>query len=191
MKVLRKVSFYLIILISISLTSSCKRVHNYFLLKQFYNKQMNFSGDYWRVTGDTAVQGNPIQALGPINLISYLDEHLCAPCLSNYLNAGLRYTYAFESDSLKYICIAYPREMSDLQEAINGLSEKEVTIFYDVNNVFFENNKLDRLMPDVPKSFLVDRYGKIILVGDPITSEPLYKLYRKNIRMQLEEMSKQ
>ena len=46
-------------------------------------------------------------------------------------------------------------------------------------------------MPDVPKSFLVDRYGKIILVGDPITSEPLYKLYRKNIRMQMEEMSKQ
>ena len=168
--------------------ASCNRIHNYMVLKKFYDKQMDFSGEYWKVTSDTAITSDPSMALGPVNLISFLDEHLCTPCLSNYLNAALRYTYSFDSDSLKYICIAYPRELSDLRESINGLSSKEITIFYDVNNTFFEKNHLIYLKQNAPKSFLVDRNGKIILVGDPITSEPLYKLYKQSIRNLLDEL---
>lgn len=169
------------ILISICLFNSCDYIHNRQIVRQFQNMVMDFSGDYLNMTTDSVFYDDPLSGLGPVTLVSYLDEKLCTPCLANYLSQALKFTYIINSDSLKYVCIAYPREQSSLREAVKDLDPKEITVYYDVNNVFFKNNSLDLLRKEVPKTFLIDRTGKILLIGDPMTSKSFFELYKNNI----------
>ena len=107
-----------------------------------------------------------------------------------YLNVSLSFVNSFHSDSVKYICVAYPRPISELHEAIKDFDDDQIQVYYDKDNLFYKKNSLKLLNDNAPRSFLVNGKGVVLYVGDPVTAKPVADLYKLRIMQMLnDEMS--
>lgn len=151
------------------------------VLRKSYGKQINFNWPMQYVFEDTTIDVIGKPELSSIKVVVYINRELCAPCFSNYLSATLEFIGKFSSDSVQYVCVMYPRPIEQIQEAMDSLELSQTHIFYDTNNEFLKKNSLEKYT-DMFRAFLLDKDNQVVLVGDPLRSTDLQKLYTENIR---------
>jgi len=79
-----------------------------------------------------------------------------------------------------FIPVVYPNEMIDLIDALKAL-QIEFPLFYDTENKFLEINKMEKTLAR-NRTFLLDAHNKIIVVGEPLALNKLWKLYKNTLK---------
>ena len=158
-----------------------------FTIMREYGKKLDFSWQGYQVLSDTLIPDYKISK--PITIISYIDGDLCPECFSNYLNAAQMYVEQFKSDSIQFVCVAYPRPIDELQYALTlyELNPSDVMVVYDSNNDYLKKNSITKLSSGY-NAFLIDKNHKIVLLGDPIRNQAMYDLCKSQIESMLCEL---
>ena len=169
------------LILSISGCTYLERVNNRMMVKQLYGKALDFSWSGFHVMSDTVLPCYDINK--PITIVTHINDGLCNDCFSRYLKTAEKFVGTFHCDSVQYICIMAPRPIESIQYSIqlSGISDSNVKVICDANNQYLTKNKIDKLESG-DNAFLIDENHKIILMGDPIRSNPLNELYKKIIR---------
>ena len=170
--------------------NSCSNYKVRKAIRHFQGKELIMDGCRYQIKAGILEDYETEISFAPITLVSYIDEKLCTHCLTNYLNVSLSFINSFQSDSVKYICVAYPRPIPELHEAIKDFDDDQIQVYYDKDNLFYKKNSLKLLNDNAPRSFLVTGKGVVLYVGDPVTAKPVADLYKLRIMQMLnDEMS--
>ncbi len=178
-------TIFCILLFTTSGCSYCKKIRLRMMIRHEYGRVLDFSWSGSQIMSDTILTGFEIKK--PITIVSHIDAKLCPECFANYLRGAEKYVSLFNSDSIQYVCIAYPRPIDELQYALS-LSETDpskVMVVYDSNNLYLKNNSLTKLSSGY-NAFLIDKDHKIILLGDPIRIQSMYDLCKSHIQSMLD-----
>ncbi len=170
-------------------SSSCSHYKNHqvrMMVKHEYGKVLDFSWAGYQILEDTLLPCFEINK--PITIVSHIDDKLCPECFANYLRAAEKYVNQFHTDSIQYVCIAYPRPVDRLQYALSlaEIDSSKVMVVYDLENKYLTRNSIAKLSSGY-NAFLIDEKQKIILLGDPIRSQSMYDLCKKQIEELLED----
>lgn len=158
----------------------CSRIKTQIKIRHEFGKEVDFSWPGYQVLSDTILPSFEITK--PITIVTHINVALCSSCFSGYLKAAERYVNMFESDSLQLVCIAYPRQIDDLQSALSsaGVSPQKVMVVYDIENLYLSSNSIDYLESG-DNAFLLDNNHKILLLGDPIRFKSINEVYTSTI----------
>ena len=151
------------------------------VLRKSYGKQINLNLPMEYVYEDTTLDAICQPELPPIKVVVYISGQLCAPCFRNYLSTTSEYVDKFSSDSVQYICVMYPCPIEEIQEAMDSLELSHTVVLYDREDQYLKKNSLEKYT-DMLSSFLLDKNNRVVLVGDPLRSTDIQKLYTEKIR---------
>lgn len=179
-----------IVLIYVVLLVSCNRMEELKMrriIKNEYGKVLDLSWSGYQVLADTVL--NNFEIRKPITIVTHIYEDLCWECFSNYLKVAERYVNLFHSDSIQFVCIAYPRPVKELQSALDlaHTDPTKVMVVYDSDDVYLSSNNITKLKSGM-NAFLIDRNHRIVLMGDPVRYDPMHDLYKKTIESLLENI---
>lgn len=162
---------------------SCKsKLTTQKVLQKNYYKVIELSLLHQRVLSDTVLTvTKPEGVTPPIKIVVYIPQILCSPCFRNYLSASNDYTKQFSSDSVQYICVMSPRPINEIQAAMDSLELPQTVVLYDKEEQYLKKNALEKYT-DMFRAFLLDKNNRVVLVGDPLRSTDLQKLYTEKIR---------
>lgn len=161
-----------------------KDIKTSWIIRHEYGKEINFSWPGYEVLTDTVYDYYEIKA--PLTIVTYINEELCEECLSSYLKTAEKFINLFHSDSIEFVCIAYPRAIEKLKYALSlaGTDSLKVRMIYDSDNLYLSSNSITQLSSGY-NAFLIDENHKVILMGDPIRSESVYELYKTTIQKKM------
>lgn len=173
---------HLIIFFLVLSFCGCEQINRFkdiHTVRRMNGKVLDLSGLGDQVLKDTTYKEYSINK--KLTIVSYIDNKLCPECFAKYLMVAEKFIDQFYSDEIQYVCIAYPRPLSDLQHALSlrDVDSSKVMVIYDVNNVFRKNNNIERTKIALC-SFLIGSDHKIITTGDPIRNVRMYN-YCKEI----------
>lgn len=151
------------------------------VLQKSYGKQINLHLPMQYVFEDTTLYVMDKSEFSSIKVLVYISGQLCAPCFTNYLSATSEFIEKFSSDSVQYICVMYPRPINEIQEAMESLELPQTVVIYDEEDQYLKKNSLEKYT-DMFRAFLLDKNNRVVLVGDPLRSTELQKLYTEKIR---------
>lgn len=151
------------------------------VLRKSYGKQINLKLPMQYVFEDTTLDATSQPELPPIKVVVYIGGQLCAPCFRNYLSTTSEFIDKFSSDSVQYICVMYPRPIEEIQEAMDSLKLPQTVVLYDKGDQYLKKNSLEKYT-DMFRAFLLDKNNRVVLVGDPLRSTDLRKIYTEKIR---------
>ena len=179
----------IIIGLSCLLLSSCSYYENLKLrrmVKNNYGKVLDFSWPGYQILEDTILTDFKIDK--PITIVSHIYGALCEECFANYLRTAEKYVYSFHSDSVQYVCITYPRPIENVQYAVKlaGVDPSKVMVVYDSEDLYLENNSITQLESGL-NAFLIDKQHKVLLLGDPLRLESMYRISKTTIDRMLYE----
>lgn len=174
------------LLLLVSSCDYCNTLKKRSMVKHEYGKVLDFSWTGLQILEDTLLPCFEINK--PITIVSHIDDKLCPECFANYLRAAEKYVNQFHTDSIQYVCIAYPRPVDRLQYALSlaEIDSSKVMVVYDLENKYLTRNSIAKLSSGY-NAFLIDEKHKIILLGDPIRSQSMYDLCKKQIQELLED----
>lgn len=115
-----------------------------------------------------------------VYLIKWLEASECTPCMaSNIANNEALYLDQNKNVEFVYIINSHQHEV---EEIYRGLCSKRVkgTVYLDTCNAFFKAN------PHIPESelyhtFVINKQGKVLMVGNPFKNQPMRTLLDKVI----------
>ena len=84
-------------------------------------------------------------------------------------------------DSVQFIYVMYPRPINEIQEAMDSLELSQTLVLYDKEDQYLKKNSLEKYT-DMFRAFLLDKNNRVVLVGDPLRSTDIQKLYTEKIR---------
>ncbi|MFC5683651.1 hypothetical protein ACYE2N_00780 [Flavobacterium sp. MAHUQ-51] len=111
-----------------------------------------------------------------IKIVTYIDGG-CGSCLYNLE----KWKELMKAPELKNVCFLFYIKVYEKKQVSELISEIDFTypIIADLSNQFYEVN---RLKSDKNyQTFLVDKENKIVLVGNPLYSRKIMKLYFETI----------
>lgn len=170
----------------IFLVSSC--TNNYKVrhtLKQMQERTVVLSLDRMKVTHSANADKRYVICKDNYHLCVYIDSTQCSPCQIDNLfhwNEFMDSTYSSKK-KLDYVFIVAPKQ-SQLDEALLSIESCGVKapVYLDTAYVFQKSN------PQIPKNtkyhtFLLDRKGNVLVVGNPMDNENVRKLIKANYKL--------
>lgn len=151
------------------------------VIRRYYGKQVDFNWPMQYVYEDTLLDSIDAFEFSSIKVVVYVSRQLCVPCFSNYLSATKEYTHKLKSDSVQYICVMYPRPIEEIHDAMDSLELPQTLVIYDKEDQYLKKNSLEKYT-DMFRTFLLDKNDRVVLVGDPLRSTKLQKLYTEKIQ---------
>lgn len=111
--------------------------------------------------------------------VQYVDSAQCSPCTLNKMYQWNGYIERFHKKGVRFVFIFEPGKalLEDVYLSIESSGLKN-PIYVDTANVFRDNN---RFLPSDLKfhSFLLDKNGKVLVVGNPLHNKKVEKLMDK------------
>lgn len=161
------------------------------LINNMIQKEVDFSSvDHGIINGEYVAAEIPRHSS---KLVIYLDSVSCSPCVISRLNELERFFDISEVSGGAFIpvFIFTLSEKYDLAAITKSLSYNKVKypiIYVDSGREFLSNNKF---IPIEQKyhCFLVDKDDKIVLVGNPISSDSIWNKYITTIEQMIEGQS--
>lgn len=149
-------------------------------IKYEFGKTIDFSWPGYEVLSDTLLNGFEISK--PLTIVTHINQQLCSSCFGGYLKAAEQYVNFFKSDSIQMVCIAYPRSVDEIQDALSfaGVSPEKVRVVYDIEDLYLSSNSIDYLESG-DNAFLLDRNHRILLIGDPVRFHSINEVYTSTI----------
>ncbi len=163
-----------IITIAILCLCSCTRFSTRKMMRDMMAKPILMPDSLLKVSRDSVVKCN----LSANNtLIVYIDSQECKSCVFSNLKGYDLLNKQSKSSSMFKLAIIISPAHNEREEAI-ALARSHIgfTAYIDVNNDFSEINK------NIPRqrsfhTFLTDRQGRVIFIGDPLSSERMMELF--------------
>lgn len=121
-----------------------------------------------------------------VKIVSYIDNLPCTSCGVKMLRSWIRRTELICPDAA-FLIVVQTTERDTLLQYADSMHLSVPLLYYD-SDVFGRVNGLDALARN--KTFLLDRYDNIILVGEPFYNEKLSTLYKKRVKSLLDEYAK-
>lgn len=151
------------------------------VLRRNYGKQIDFNWPMQYVYEDTILDSMDVFEFTSVKVVVYVSRQLCVPCFGKYLSATKEYTNKLKSDSVQYICVMYPRPIEEIYDAMDSLELTQTFLIYDKEDQYLKKNSLEKYT-DMFRTFLLDKNNRVVLVGDPLRSTKLQKLYTEKIQ---------
>ena len=190
MKLLKLLIFVGIFHITVLFTS-CNQFERFSIqksIKRNVGRTIDLSLNDYQMFSDTIVPCIGIQAKTAM-IVSQIQSSLCTECVSKYIHVAEKYVNTFHSDSLIFVIILGSDEQREVQSMISDIDTGKIVILYTENNDFLARSHFEE-NTKIRNSFLLDRNGKIVLVGDPLTSQNLQYCYNDQIEEMLENEAK-
>lgn len=162
--------------------SGCQRKAIATQLQEMIGQELDMSGVYPIRNGYYCEHVEMLSDTLP-SIVTYLDSTMCASCAINHLN-DLNYLFdgvGPENRPYNLLFIVTPSTGYESEVLLATRTyQGDESFFMDKDHVFLKNN------PFIPSdrrfhSFLIDRYGKVKIVGDPRCGEKLRSLYYSEI----------
>ncbi|MCQ2058509.1 MAG: hypothetical protein MJY71_01600 [Bacteroidaceae bacterium] len=173
---------YLLFMLLFSCQSETWQVQK--TVRKLIGKEIMWSNVQQYVYADTVLEANSANmqsVLKPIKVITYIDSVVCSSCFANYLRGTVAFTDIVNSDSVQYICVMNSRQITAFQEAIQDVDCPRSLVVFDVSGNYLMKNGLENYT-DMFRTFLLDKYNHVVLVGDPLRNNDIQDLYVKSIR---------
>lgn len=151
------------------------------VLRNSYGKQIDFSWTKQTVYADTLFDTIDESDFTAIKVVVYVSSPLCSPCFKRYLYSSSVYINRFPMDSVQFIYVMYPRPINEIQEAMDSLELSQTLVLYDKEDQYLKKNSLEKYT-DMFRAFLLDKNNRVVLVGDPLRSTDIQKIYTEKIR---------
>jgi len=120
-----------------------------------------------------------VELAKPLKIVTYIDKNSCSECSMRILLHWSELLREVSGDSVGFIPVIYPNNASDLMDALKTL-QIDFPLLYDIDNMFLNMNKLGKTLAR-NRTFLLDSNNKIIVIGEPLVSEKLWKVYKNTL----------
>ena len=165
--------------VSILLCASCERLTLRRGLSAMYSHSISFQDSVIRIY-DKNVTKETLSKRSIPTFIVYIDSAECQSCRISEL---MKYSDLYNDDKGKVnVVVLFSPSKGNLDHLQSVLSRYNYPfpVYIDPNNTFLKTN------PFIPedrrfRSFMIDREGNVIFVGDPTTSPKLRYLYNRII----------
>jgi hypothetical protein len=117
-----------------------------------------------------------------IKIVSYINGN-CDICISDLKKWQDYIDENYPYKELTIIFYVHADDPHTFKYINNTYIHSKFPMFLDSNNYFFRNNKLSE--DKILQTFLLDKEGNVILVGNPLFSEELKVLYKNEILKRL------
>lgn len=170
--------FFLIGLVLFSFLISCNDKYQKNRIKKevksLIGKTINLNIEVNEAFSDTIIK-NAVIPDDCYRIVSFIPIKSCTKCMLKIIPVmdSIRFQMN-KTESTKLIIIT---DQTD-DELKKVLSELNITssVYFDVNNEYLGKNKMTNIL-DRNKTVLVDKQGKIILVGEPFYNNRMRELY--------------
>lgn len=169
-----KLLTYIIIVISLM---SCKKDLNS-IVSSLYGKEISFDGDFQTLQSDTLMSGFDLNT--PIKVVAYLNSSICTPCVENYITVSSKFIKNIGSDSVIYVCILQSRPIDSLQLFLSNVNLPGIVVIIDTYNKYGTINSINKYN-NMLTTYLLDSENRIVLIGDPLRSNKVRKIYETQI----------
>ena len=170
---------YSFLFILILLLPSCTKQNIRHNLKQMMSRSIVLPEQLERVQADTIVV---IKQPSSAKCVVYIDSSECMSCrIDRLIRYTALYYSGYESPLFDLMVIVSP-SLGQKNHVIHQLQlSVDFPVYLDPRNEFLELN------PHIPKekkfhSFLIDKFGKVIFVGDPTSSDRMMELFLEALR---------
>lgn len=135
-----------------------------------------------------AIENGRISGIEPLpdraKLIEYIDSSSCSVCRIAHLEIADNLFMMADSTRLFDVIIIFSPCAEDASEVLRMLSAKKYKfpVYFDTSNEFARKN---RAIPSDQKyhTFLVDKNGFPVFVGNPNQSDKLYSIFVKSLSL--------
>jgi hypothetical protein len=136
--------------------------------------------------GSDSVVVNPNN--GMARLFVYVDSVACSSCRLKIMHEYTKFVYYHKETGGSFVPLfVFSPPRDKIEEMIQTLKETrfDYPVFIDENQAFPAAN------PHIPTdnrfhTFLIDKNGKVVLVGDPVNNPALWELYKTTISTLIE-----
>ena len=147
--------------------------------QKLYGQKVKFPTSYLSIAAGEEALSIDTELAKPLKIVTYLDKNSCSECALRILLHWNEYIQNVSDDSVGFIHVVYPNDASDLKEALKAL-QIDFPLFYDKENKFLKMNKMEKTLAR-NRSFLLDAHNRITVVGEPLGSETLWRVYTNAI----------
>ena len=148
-------------------------------IKRNIGKTIDLSLNEYQLLHDTVVPFTGLHADHAI-IVTQVQPDLCTDCLSKYIHMAEKYVSIFHSDIVLFVVILGADIQKEVQSMIADIDSNKVIILFTENNDFLKRSSFVENRR-VRSSFLLNKYYKIVLVGDPLTNQKLQYCYNNQI----------
>ena len=159
-------------------------------------KEVDFSSiTQGLVNGQDQIDDITVPLNIPARLVIYLDSFSCTSCVISRLNELENFFNISKSSNGAFlpVFVFTPSEKEKNDNLINiknSLKQNNIDfpVYIDFENSFLSNN---RFIPEEQQyhMFLLDNENKIVLIGNPVSSDSLWDLYMNTIEALIEKHS--
>lgn len=150
------------------------------IIRNLYGKKIDFNWTKQTIWSDTLLDVYNWELDQTLKIVVYIDSTMCESCLYSYLSASSQFMDKVSSDSVVYICVLQNRPMAQIQKFLLTSNISNVIVTVDIENKYLRKNNIDKYT-NIITSFLLDTNNRIVLVGDPLRSNILKKMYEDKI----------
>lgn len=164
----------------LAVLSGCKRNDAEQAVKELMGKTISFEWDKTFINSDTVIDDNNYE-LQPIKIVTHMDETSCVPCINTYITfaSDVLREYGYSEDSIKYYVILH-RTQKEAVDCFDGKTIPFIELVNDINDVYLEKNGLDSY-ESMYTTFLLNEKNEIVVIGDPLRSLGVRRLYFSKI----------
>lgn len=167
--------------------ASCETQKLQKALERFIQKEVIIPQGILQMTqGIDTIMLNP--TAGDARLVVYVDSLDCSPCRLGHMydyEEIIEYHDEIGAEFVPVFIFSPPR--AKVKEVMLSLKMTDFNypVFIDTNHIFGSSNTH---IPEDKRfhTFLLDKNGQVILVGDPVNNPSLWKLYKQTISQLIE-----
>lgn len=158
--------------------SSCRRIHNYNCLRKLSGQEITIPASIDYYEGSNPFYANSDSAKATV--FFWVDNTECSTCRLTNMNPFYK-VFNFCRDSVENVNVMVlftpSQEKKDDFMDVALYRERDLPIYVDEDNVFYEEN---RFIPEDVRyhAFLLNDKNQIVLVGDPLAGTAIWNLYR-------------
>lgn len=163
---------------AVIMISGCSTVHIKHELRRFQKSTVTFSGKYEKIENRCI---SPVYLEdGEITMVMYYDSTECSECrINQLLNYIPLYELADSTEKFRVITIFSPR-----QDEYDNVMARLMVLNFEFSVYIDKDSRFRKANPGIPEdrrfhSFLLDRDGHPVFVGDPVASETMGSLFEK------------
>ena len=148
--------------------------------KKLYGKKIKLPAEYLSIASGEGVFSIDTELSKPLKIVTYLDKNSCSECALKIFNHWEELLKEVSGYSFGFIPIVFPNDISALKDAMSAL-QIDFPLFYDKDNKFLKINKLEKTLAR-NRTFLLDANNKIIVIGEPLASDELWRVYKNTLK---------
>ncbi len=160
-----------------SCTSNISRIERE--VKEMINRRIEFTGNYIIIPSKDSVKIKNMLS-DEAKIVTYIDKYQsCNECTFNALKQWCKVLNKLNTQRFSYIIVFYTEEVDEIRRIIEHENFSVPVICYKTDEFGKKNKISDKLTKN--RTFLLNQYNEIVLIGEPFNNKKLFELYNTTI----------